>query len=73
MARCECAACGERFSGVSAFDLHQEFPAICHFPAERGLERRPDGIWGWPRRGDGPETRAGSQIPASQGQSGTEG
>jgi hypothetical protein len=54
MSACECPACGERFTGVTAFDRHQlrdyrETPAIvCLNPAEFGLVKNERGRWGFP-------------------------
>jgi len=53
--RCQCAACGEVFSGPSAFDRHQTMAdngppwTVCHRPDARGLVVR-DGLWSWPSR-----------------------
>lgn len=52
MSMCWCPACGEQFSGVSAFDQHQttdyasDHPVTCHDPATRGLVRGSRGWWG---------------------------
>ena len=54
MSTAECAACGERFTGVTAFDRHQDrdysrTPAItCRLPADCGLVRNEHGRWGFP-------------------------
>lgn len=52
--RCECAACGRRFSSVSGFDRHQEMignrytpTLVCHDPSTRGLVEI-DGVWQYP-------------------------
>jgi hypothetical protein len=50
----ECAACGERFTGVTSFDRHQDRdysrqPAIiCRPPVDCGLVRNERGRWGSP-------------------------
>jgi hypothetical protein len=54
MSACECAACGERFTGVTAFDRHQrrdygQTPAVtCLNPAASGLALNAYGRWGFP-------------------------
>jgi hypothetical protein len=54
MSACECAACGRKFSCVSAFDQHQtmgdgSFGSVtCNAPEHRGLVIR-DGRWRWPQ------------------------
>lgn len=51
MSRCTCDACGEIFSGVTAFDLHQrpqygQRPAVrCLAPAGLGLRLDEQGVW----------------------------
>ena len=78
MARCECAGCGERFSGVEAFDLHQSPAGTCHPPGSMRLARDEHGIWQRWRsdRQDNPHWRVqaqdapsgdrGENLPASQ-------
>ena len=57
---CRCPACGEDFSGTSAFDTHRP-GRPCGRPEEHGLEpviRGETIMWGWPRRDWNPnETR----------------
>lgn len=54
MAAADCAACGERFTGVTPFDRHQDRdytrtpPIICRPPADCGLVRNEHGRWGFP-------------------------
>jgi hypothetical protein len=54
MATADCAPCGERFTGVTSFDRHQDRdysrrPAvICRPPADCGLVRNEHGRWGFP-------------------------
>ena len=54
MAACECATCGHKFSGLTAFDRHQDVnylrcPAVtCLAPAEAGLVQQASGRWGLP-------------------------
>ena len=54
MSASECAPCGERFAGVTAFDRHQDRdytrtpPVICRPPANCGLVRNEHGRWGFP-------------------------
>lgn len=54
MSACQCAACGESFTGVRSFDQHQAIrydrrPAItCRPPASLGMIRNRHGRWGLP-------------------------
>lgn len=54
MTVCACALCSEAFTGVTAFDAHQDrdysrVPAvICRPPAVCGLVRNEYGRWGMP-------------------------
>jgi hypothetical protein len=54
MSACECASCERKFTGLSAFDRHQDVdysrrPAVhCMEPATAGLVLNARGVWGWP-------------------------
>lgn len=54
MAAADCSPCGERFTGVTAFDAHQDRdytrtpPVICRPPADCGLVLSDRGRWGFP-------------------------
>lgn len=58
MASGKCAACGEPFTGLTAFDKHQTTdygsakPVTCHDPASVGLVRDRNGRWGSPATDD---------------------
>jgi hypothetical protein len=51
---CLCSPCGRQFTGLTAFDKHQEVdyrrePAVrCMDPATAGLVRQSSGRWGLP-------------------------
>lgn len=54
MSTCTCHPCGESFTGLTAFDKHQDVdynrrPAVqCLDPATLGMERNAHGRWGYP-------------------------
>jgi hypothetical protein len=54
MRACQCARCGREFTGLTAFDRHQDVsykrrPAVlCKDPATAGLVRQKSGRWGLP-------------------------
>jgi hypothetical protein len=54
MAACKCSPCGREFTGLSAFDRHQDVdygrrPAVqCKDPATLGLVQNGHGRWGSP-------------------------
>lgn len=54
MARCECAKCGDVYTGITAFDMHLRGAGTVHLdPAEvPGLVLKPGGIWGEDRERD---------------------
>ena len=42
-----CGGCHEDFSGIVAFDRHQQAgPPICRAPETVGLVQRDNGVWG---------------------------
>lgn len=48
---CQCSACGEYFTAVTAFDAHRSGPweaRICLNPASLGLVKNANGRWGKP-------------------------
>ncbi len=61
MASGTCAACGEAFTGLTAFDRHQttaygtDQPVTCHEPSTRGLVKQESGRWGFPATDDSRE------------------
>jgi hypothetical protein len=64
--RSECAACGRRFTGTTAFDAHRQgdytneppnYGRYCVEPAKVGLVQREDGIWGYPEMDDAAKAR----------------
>ena len=60
MAKSACKACNETFTSLSAFDKHQTQrgdKVRCKDPAKIGLERRSNGLWGFPR------TQGQGEIP----------
>ena len=54
MSACLCHTCGREFTGLTAFDKHQDVdytrrPAVrCMDPATVGLVQQPSGRWGFP-------------------------
>ena len=54
MSVCLCDPCGREFTGLTAFDKHQDVdytrrPAVrCMDPASVGLVQQPSGRWGFP-------------------------
>ena len=54
MSACLCHPCGREFTGLTAFDKHQDVdytrrPAVrCMDPASVGLVQQPSGRWGFP-------------------------
>ena len=58
MAACTCSPCGRDFTGLSAFDKHQDVnysrrpPVVCLDPATVGLELNAHGRWGSPSDAD---------------------
>ncbi len=54
MSMCTCSPCGRAFTGLTAFDKHQDVdytrrPAVaCLDPATAGLVRQSSGRWGFP-------------------------
>jgi hypothetical protein len=53
MTACQCSPCGREFTGLGAFDKHQDVdysrrPAVrCLDPASVGLVRQDQGRWGF--------------------------
>jgi hypothetical protein len=64
MATCTCHPCGQSFTGLTAFDKHQQVdytrrPAVtCLDPATLGMVRNDHGRWGYPATGDARERLA---------------
>ena len=58
MSACTCSPCGQSFTGLTAFDKHQDVdydrrPAVqCLDPATVGLVRQSSGRWGFPATDD---------------------
>jgi hypothetical protein len=54
MSTCICNPCGRAFTGLTAFDKHQDVdysrrPAVrCQDPTAAGLVQQPSGRWGFP-------------------------
>ena len=51
---CQCSACGEYFTAVTAFDQHRSGPytaRVCLNPASLGLVKNDKGRWGKPGAG----------------------
>lgn len=54
MTACQCAPCGYEFTGLTAFDRHQDTDysrraaVVCRDPAAAGLTRQASGRWGLP-------------------------
>lgn len=58
MSACTCSPCGREFTGLTAFDKHQDVdysrrtPVVCMDPAVLGMEQNPFGRWGFPGDAD---------------------
>ena len=53
---CFCDSCGELFSAISAFDMHQRPAGICRDPERRGLVLVEHGGWSmWAKPGTRPD------------------
>jgi hypothetical protein len=83
MSACKCSPCGREFTGLTAFDKHQDVdysrrPAVvCKDPATIGLVRNDYGRWGEPMNAAGREwvqnlaaKRALARTPVTPGPSG---
>ncbi len=77
MSACHCEPCGRDFSGLTAFDKHQDVnygrrPAVaCLDPASVGLVQQASGRWGFPVSEDSRE--ALRNLRARQAMAGTSG
>lgn len=58
MSACQCHPCGRHFTGLTAFDKHQDVdytrqPEVrCIDPAALGMVQNPHGRWGYPMSDD---------------------